>query len=71
MNATIDMQKLPENKQIIVTHSYPNGLETLWDAYTTTEMLEKWWAPEPYKAIVVTNNFENGKYLHYYMLSPE
>jgi PhnB protein len=71
MNTTIEFQKSVENKQIIVKHSYQHPLETIWNAYIKTEILEKWWVPEPYKAIVVTNNFEKGKYMHYYMLSPE
>lgn len=71
MNTTIEFQKLPESKQLVVKSSFPNSLETIWDAFTKTEILEKWWAPEPYKAIVVDNNFEKGKSLFYYMLSPE
>nr|WP_294937201.1 SRPBCC domain-containing protein [uncultured Flavobacterium sp.] len=71
MNATIQFQKLPESKQINVKHSYPHPLETLWDAFTKTEMLEKWWAPLPYKAKVVTNHFEKGQRLLYYMVGPE
>jgi PhnB protein len=71
MNSTIEFQKSPENKQIIVKHSYQHSLETIWNAFIETEILEKWWAPKPYKTIVLTNNFEKGKYMHYYMLSPE
>lgn len=71
MNSTIEFQKSPENKQIIVKHSYQHPLETIWNAFIETEILEKWWAPDPYKTIVLTNNFEKGKYMHYYMLSPE
>lgn len=71
MNTTIDIQKIPENKQIIIKHNYQSALETIWNAFTQTELLEKWWAPAPYKAVVVTNQFEKGKKLHYYMLSPE
>jgi PhnB protein len=71
MNSTIEFQKSVENKQIVVKHSYQHSLETIWNAYIKTEILEKWWAPEPYKAIVVANNFEKGKSLFYYMLSPE
>jgi uncharacterized protein YndB with AHSA1/START domain len=71
MNPTIEIHKLPESKQIIVKHSYHQPLETIWNAFTQTEILEKWWAPEPYKAIVVSNNFIKGGKLHYYMLSPE
>jgi uncharacterized protein YndB with AHSA1/START domain len=70
MNTTISFQKLKDKKQIIVIHSYKNEIEILWDAFTKTEILEKWWAPEPYKAIVVSNHFENGGQLFYYMLSP-
>lgn len=71
MNATIEFQKSPENRQIVVKSSYRNSLETIWNAFTKTEILEKWWAPEPYKAIVIANNFEKGKSMFYYMLSPE
>jgi uncharacterized protein YndB with AHSA1/START domain len=70
MNATIEFRKLPKSRQIIIKHRYQHPPETLWNAFTQTEMLEKWWAPEPYKAIVVSNNFEKGGKLHYYMLSP-
>ena len=71
MNSTIEFQKSPERRQIVVKSSYRNSLETIWNAFTKTEFLEQWWAPEPYKAIVVTNNFEKGKSMFYYMLSPE
>ena len=71
MNATIEFQKSPENRQIVVKSSYRNSLETIWNAFTKTEFLEQWWAPEPYKAIVIANNFEMGKSMFYYMLSPE
>lgn len=71
MELIIEIQKIPENKEIIITHRYQNPVEVIWNAFTKTEVLEKWWAPEPYKAIIVTNNFEKGKCLFYYMLSPE
>ena len=71
MNTTIKFKKLPENKQLVITHSYKASVETIWDAFTKPEILEKWWAPKPYKAIVVKNKFENNGRLFYYMLSPE
>lgn len=71
MNQTISIQKLTDKCQMVITHAYNATIETLWNAHTKTEYLEKWWAPEPYKAIVVSNNFVNGGRLHYYMLSPE
>ena len=71
MNLTIQIQKKPENREMVITHSYKADLETIWNAFTVPEILEKWWAPQPYKAIVVSNNFNQGGKLHYYMLSPE
>jgi uncharacterized protein YndB with AHSA1/START domain len=71
MNPTISIQKFPEKSQMIIKHSYHAELETIWNAHTKSDILEKWWAPEPYKAVVVKNNFSNGGILHYYMLSPE
>lgn len=71
MNPTIVFQKFPEKNQMIIKHSYQAALETVWNAHIKTEILEKWWAPEPYKAVVVKNDFSNGAILHYYMLSPE
>ena len=71
MNTTITIRKIPEQSQMIIKHCYRAALETIWNAQLKTEILEKWWAPEPYKTVVVTNDFSNGGILHYYMLSPE
>lgn len=71
MNPTIEFKKLTEKQRIVVRHAYERPVATLWDAYTQTDMLEQWWAPAPYKAVVLINDFEEGKTLHYYMLSPE
>jgi uncharacterized protein YndB with AHSA1/START domain len=71
MNNTIQFQKKPESLEMVITHSYKAALETIWYAFTEPEILEKWWAPLPYKAIVVSNNFNPGGKLHYFMLSPD
>ena len=71
MNPTIEFKKLPENRRIVVRHAHEQPIDALWDAFTKSEMLEKWWAPKPYTTVVLHNDFEEGKTLHYYMLSPE
>jgi uncharacterized protein YndB with AHSA1/START domain len=71
MNQTINFQKFPEKGMMVISHRYNAPIDTLWNAYLQTEILEKWWAPEPYKAIVISNDFRVGGRLHYYMLSPE
>lgn len=46
-------------------------LKTVWDAFTNPIILEKWFAPEPYRAVTKVMEFKNGGTWLYYMLSPE
>lgn len=70
MPPQIEILKFPEYNQIRITHRYNRDIETLWDAFTKTEILERWWAPEPFKAVVVEYTFVPGGKLFYYMASP-
>lgn len=70
MNPTITIQKFSEKNQMIIKHSYHDSLETIWKAHLKTEILEKWWAPEPYKTVTVKNDFRNGGFMFYYMIAP-
>jgi uncharacterized protein YndB with AHSA1/START domain len=71
MTQTISFQKHTEFKQIIITHSYDIDVEIIWHAFTQTEILEKWWAPVPFKAVILRNEFKAGGSLLYYMLGPD
>ncbi len=64
-------EKDPANRRIIVTTTYDAPLKTVWDAYTHPAILEKWWAPHPWKAFTRTMDFHKGGHWHYYMESPD
>ncbi|REJ81965.1 MAG: SRPBCC domain-containing protein [Bacteroidetes bacterium] len=67
----ITLDKQFDNKKVIVDMQFKTGKSELWDAFTTAEMMEKWWAPLPYKAVIKKMSFSNGGRCLYYMLSPQ
>lgn len=62
---------LAETNQLIAERSFKAPRSKVWQFYTTAELLEKWWAPEPYKAITKSFDFKDGGHWHYIMQGPE
>lgn len=62
---------MPEEKTLTVERQFAAPLEKVWAAWTEKELLEKWWAPKPYKAVSKSFDFREGGHWHYYMESPE
>lgn len=62
---------LPETNQLIAERSFAASKSRVWEYYTTAELLEKWWAPEPYKAVTKSFDFKEGGHWHYIMQGPE
>jgi uncharacterized protein YndB with AHSA1/START domain len=62
---------LLETKQLIAERSFRAQRSKVWQYYTTAELLEKWWAPEPYKAVTKSFDFKEGGHWHYIMQGPE
>jgi uncharacterized protein YndB with AHSA1/START domain len=48
------------NKKMTVTRSFNANLPLVWDAWTQAEILDQWWAPEPYKAVTKSMDFREG-----------
>lgn len=67
--ATFSIDK--ENKNIKVEKAFAAGLEQVWRAWTTTAILEQWWAPKPYTVETISIHFAPGGLWHYAMVSPE
>jgi len=65
------VEKNEEKAQMIVTRSFDAPLQKVWDAWTKSEQLEKWWAPKPFEAVTKSFSFEPGGKWHYYMKGPE
>ena len=70
IHKTVVVKDLKE-KSILVSRTFNALLEKVWRAYTESELLEKWWAPQPWKAETKTMNFSVGGYWLYAMVGPE
>lgn len=72
MNHTLafDFSVDKENKTITIKREFAAELPIVWQAYTKSEILDKWWAPKPWKAKTKTMDFREGGYWHYAMVGP-
>src|SRR6201986_904357 len=60
-----------ENKTVYIVREFSAGLELVWDAWTTAELLDKWWGPKPFVTKTKVMNFEVGGRRFFAMVSPE
>ena len=59
------------NKQLLITRDFDAERNEVWRAWTEPELLDQWWAPQPYKAVTRSMDFRVGGYWLYYMQGPE
>lgn len=59
------------NKKITVTKNFNAPPQTVWEAWTTKEVLDQWWAPKPWRAETKEMEFKEGGYWLYAMVGPE
>ncbi len=57
-------------KTMTVVREFNAPRSKVWQAWTTQELLEQWWAPLPWKAVTKSFDFREGGHWHYYMLGP-
>lgn len=60
-----------EQHTMTVVREFAASRPLVWDAYTKSELLEKWWAPKPWKSVTKTMDFREGGIWHYAMRGPE
>jgi len=60
-----------EAKTATITREFDADLSLVWDAYTKQEILDQWWAPEPWLSKTKIMNFEVGGRRFYAMVGPE
>ena len=58
-------------KTVMVNREFDADLSLVWDAFTKQEILDQWWAPEPWKAKTKSMDFKVGGRRFYAMVSPE
>ena len=60
-----------ETKTVSITKEFDAERDLVWDAYTTPELLDQWWAPKPWMSRTKVMDFEVGGRRFYAMVSPE
>ncbi len=60
-----------KNKKIFVKREFSASPEEVWKAWTSSEILDQWWAPKPWKAKTKSMDFREGGYWLYAMMGPE
>lgn len=65
------LTKNTADKKLHVTRSFHAPLETVWKAWTDSNILDQWWAPKPWKAVTKSMEFKPGGTWLYYMEGPE
>lgn len=58
-------------RSVFVTREFNAGLSLVWDAFTTQELLDQWWAPKPWSSKSKFMDFKVGGRRFYAMVSPE
>ncbi|MBL7931846.1 MAG: SRPBCC domain-containing protein, partial [Bacteroidia bacterium] len=73
MNSTLlfDFVVNKEKNSIHVTREFAAPSDTVWEAWTNPEILDKWWAPKPYYVKTKSMDFREGGTWLYAMIGPE
>ncbi|MGV3458902.1 MAG: SRPBCC family protein [Flavobacterium sp.] len=70
-NLQFDFSVNKENKTINLAREFAADVVLVWKAWTTPELLDQWWGPQPWRAETKTMDFTEGGYWLYAMVSPE
>lgn len=70
-NLLFDFAVDKASKTIVVTREFAAGLPLVWEAFTTKEILDQWWAPEPFSSKTKVMDFKVGGRRFYAMVSPD
>lgn len=71
MSNETKIEKDPSGKKLVITRSFDAPVDKVWKAWTEAELLDKWWAPKPYKAETKSMDFKVGGTWLYAMVGPE
>jgi uncharacterized protein YndB with AHSA1/START domain len=59
------------NKKITVTKHFDAKPDAVWHSWTKQAILDKWWAPKPWRAETKKLEFKEGGSWQYVMVGPE
>ena len=70
-NMLFDFTVDKTTKTVFVVREFAADLASVWDAFTTQEILDQWWAPKPWLSRTKFMDFKVGGRRFYAMVSPE
>ncbi|MBL0232047.1 MAG: SRPBCC domain-containing protein [Chitinophagaceae bacterium] len=59
------------NKTVHFTREFDAEPSLVWDAFTKAELLDQWWAPQPFLSKTKVMEFKEGGRRFYAMVSPD
>ncbi len=59
-----------ENSIVNVTREFTANKDLVWRTWTEPELLDKWWAPKPWRSVTKNMEFEEGGRRLYAMVGP-
>jgi len=69
-NNTVITRDVP-NKKLHVTRAFNAPVEKVWKSWTDASLLDKWWAPKPWRAETKKLDFSAGGSWLYAMIGPD
>ena len=70
-NLLFDFTVEKSTKTVIINREFAAEISLVWDAFTTEEILDQWWAPKPWESKTKFMDFKVGGKRFYAMVSPE
>jgi PhnB protein len=65
------LKKDLQNKKIYVTREFDAPVSLVWRTWTESELLDQWWAPQPWKSETKSMDFREGGFWLYAMVGPD
>lgn len=62
---------MPQNNELKIIRVYDAPLKTVWDAWTDTEQVAKWWGPRGFTLTTHSKDLKTGGHWHYTMHGPD
>jgi uncharacterized protein YndB with AHSA1/START domain len=59
------------NNRLTITRAFKAEVTLVWRAWTESELLDQWWAPEPWRTETKYLNFSEGGHWIYAMVGPD
>ncbi|APX88440.1 ATPase [Brevirhabdus pacifica] len=60
-----------QTSRLTIRREFDAPRDLVWDCYTWAELLDQWFAPEPFTAKTKSMAFEEGGHWHFAMVDPE